>query len=234
MLGEENILFLLVFVIGGIIFGALIMYLIMDARRDKSAGKESPTQPFSISEDEDKDLSSEPDSLVEPISQAEQVINRKKILSFWKEPQSGKLLVHIDENWFENTSQMTPGERVLFERILREGALWLDMVLSKAKMAVKEDPVPQPPLQSTPISIQTEAPARKKSIVEQIDDILQELIVKTPLKDQKIRLSEMYNKGVVVWIGQNYYEGIDGVPDEQVKSLIKMAVKKWEADNSSR
>jgi 2,3-bisphosphoglycerate-independent phosphoglycerate mutase len=79
-----------------------------------------------------------------------------------------------------------------------------------------------------------EPPKRKMTIVEQVDEILQDLLKDSPLKAQNIRLTEIYNKGVVVWVGMQYFEGIDAVPNEDVKQLIKTAVKKWEVKNSSR
>ena len=64
--------------------------------------------------------------------------------------------------------------------------------------------------------------------MEQIDEVLQTQLEKSPLKAKNIRLMEMYNKGVVVWVGSEYFEGIDGVPDEEVKQFIKACVKLWE------
>lgn len=239
MLGEDNILFMLFFVIGGIIFGALMMYLVMDARRTKNAGKDTPTQPFpTMVNPEENELEETPNVVFEQNQEKNEMFeierNRKKTVSFWKDVQTGRTIVHINDGWFENTTQMDADSRNVFERTLREGAQWLDLALTKPRPASEEKMQAQPGGNAQPVSAVVDTPIRKKSIVEQVDEILQELIVSSPLKDQKIRLTEMYNKGVVVWVGQNYYEGIDVVPDEQVKSLIKQAVKKWEADNSSR
>jgi uncharacterized protein YajQ (UPF0234 family) len=74
---------------------------------------------------------------------------------------------------------------------------------------------------------------RAKSIVEQVDDILQEILAEKGLVSKNIRLTEMPNKGVIVWTGKEFYEGIDSVPDEEVKGLIKLAVKRWEGAMSN-
>jgi len=69
---------------------------------------------------------------------------------------------------------------------------------------------------------------RQMSIVEQVDEILQELLESSTLRGKNIRLTEMPNKGVTVWVGNEYYDGINAVPDEEVKRIIRQAVKKWE------
>jgi len=64
--------------------------------------------------------------------------------------------------------------------------------------------------------------------VEQVDEVLQDLLESSLLKGRNIRLTELPNKGVTVWVGNEYYDGINAVPDEDVKRIIRQAVKKWE------
>jgi hypothetical protein len=40
---------------------------------------------------------------------------------------------------------------------------------------------------------------------------------------------EFPNKGMVVLIGLDQYEGIDAVPDENIRALLRAAVAEWEA-----
>jgi hypothetical protein len=67
-----------------------------------------------------------------------------------------------------------------------------------------------------------------KSIVQQIDEILQEKLMGTELAEQKIGLVEDLRKGVLVRIGAITYEGIGSVPDGLVKDLLKASVQEWE------
>jgi hypothetical protein len=67
-----------------------------------------------------------------------------------------------------------------------------------------------------------------KSIVAQIDEILQRKLLGSPYEDRKIRLVEMPNSGVVVIVDQNQYPGIDDVPDAEIRSLIRQSVSEWE------
>ena len=71
-------------------------------------------------------------------------------------------------------------------------------------------------------------PEPPKSIVAQIDDILQEKLEGTPLSKRGIRLRELPNQHMAVMVGLDQYEGVDEVPDEEIRNLIRSAVSEWE------
>jgi hypothetical protein len=64
--------------------------------------------------------------------------------------------------------------------------------------------------------------------VAQIDQILQDRLVETPLAGRGIQLQESPEGGVIVWVGLQRFEGIDAVPDPEVKTAIRQAVEAWE------
>jgi len=66
------------------------------------------------------------------------------------------------------------------------------------------------------------------SITAQIDEILQEKLQDSPYATSLIRLVELPSKGVVVKVGMDQYEGVDAVPDEAIRQLIRSAVAEWE------
>jgi|WetSurMetagenome_2_1015567.scaffolds.fasta_scaffold05135_6 hypothetical protein len=66
-----------------------------------------------------------------------------------------------------------------------------------------------------------------KSIVEQINDMIQEKITNTPLAETGIKLQET-PKGVIVWIGNQSYQGLDTVPEGEAKQMIRKVVAEWE------
>jgi hypothetical protein len=66
------------------------------------------------------------------------------------------------------------------------------------------------------------------SIAAQIDEILQEKLAGLPDEKRAIRLMELPGKGMVVMIGLKHYDGVDAVPDPEVKALIRECVREWE------
>lgn len=83
--------------------------------------------------------------------------------------------------------------------------------------AVTVQPVTTPAVSSGP-----------KSIVMQIEDILQDMIATGPMANRVIHLFEDPLRGVMVSVGSQTYEGIDNVPDQDVKATIRAAVAEWE------
>jgi hypothetical protein len=82
-----------------------------------------------------------------------------------------------------------------------------------------------------PIAPAPKAPAPKapvKSIVMQINDILQDNIAGTDNEKRGIRLIELPNRGVAVQVGLERFQDIDSVPEPEVRSLIRAAVSEWE------
>ena len=68
-----------------------------------------------------------------------------------------------------------------------------------------------------------------KSITAQIDDVLQDMLDESAHENQAIRLIEDPGKGVVVMVGLDQYEGVEAVPDPEIRSLIRSAVAEWES-----
>lgn len=70
-------------------------------------------------------------------------------------------------------------------------------------------------------------PVVPKSLAEQVDEILQEKLLESPLREKKIRLLDLPGGGLVVMVGLQKYDGIDAVPDEQVRVILHEAVDEW-------
>ena len=75
---------------------------------------------------------------------------------------------------------------------------------------------PKPPPSSAP-----------KSIVEQINDVIQDKLTGSPLEEEGIKLQET-PKGVLVWVGNQSYQGLESLPEGEAKKIIRAAVAEWE------
>ena len=96
-----------------------------------------------------------------------------------------------------------------------------------------EPPAPRqaaPPPATRPSTIAKEdrpaAPAN--SIVSQIDSILQEQLAGSHLEERGIFLAQSPEGGVTVYVGLTRYDGIDDVPDPEIKTAIRLAIAEWE------
>jgi hypothetical protein len=275
--GESNLALLMIFAIGGLIVGALLMYLVLNAMRgQKDAGEVVHTQPFPKTDADKAQLvvdvgdleiqSSDamadklPEEIGEPFSVAvEETGNAEEVsanvpeiispfpdmqseFSFWRSQDGRHFLVNMDETWHENIQSMKKDQLERFQNDLIIGASWLGLSLLSEKQ-IRESSKTEPkamisdqikaPVNKSSIPISLDVPKRKTSIVEQVDDILQVILHEEGLYDVNIRLTEMVNRGLVVWVGKEFFEGIDAVPDPKVKDYIRQAVKRWEASDTS-
>lgn len=108
--------------------------------------------------------------------------------------------------------------------------------------ATASAPLGSPPPASQPSPAQPQPPAAKpgtiakedrpsvpaNSIVAQIDSVLQARLVGTPLESRGIFLTQSPEGGVNVYVGLTRYNGIDEVPDPEVKAVIRAAITEWE------
>ena len=66
------------------------------------------------------------------------------------------------------------------------------------------------------------------SIVGQIDSVLQSRLEGTPLGERGIFMTQSPEGGVVVYVGLTRYNGVDDVPDPEIKAAIRAAISEWE------
>jgi len=93
---------------------------------------------------------------------------------------------------------------------------------------------PAAPAQAPALVIPAQAnpvPEAARSIVEQIDAILQEKMKRHPAFHKGVRLVEDRREGVVVWVGLEHFNGLDAVTDPEVKAILRESVQEWERLN---
>jgi hypothetical protein len=215
---------ILLFTAIGFIVGAVVVYFVMLNRGPKTpdAGGGEPELP-----DERK--------------------NRfQEITGLWRERSGGKLAVWLDEKMTTDSQALDDMQRQRLESAGREFMTWLGASAAPLERPPEKpapEPAPsQPDITPPPVEIAPRlvtlpvpasvapaaAPDRPLSIVEQVNDILKEIVAGTPMEARLIRLSENPRQGVVVWVGTEHYDGVDNVPDPEVKAIIKQAGAEWE------
>jgi hypothetical protein len=160
---------------------------------------------------------------------------RENLAQLFRPAPGGSMGVQIGEQSWADVTQVPDAQRAALEGLLGEFRRWLKPLETPAPVAVPAEPLPASPVFVT-TPAQPSQPAvykppfiEAKTIVAQIDEILQEMLVNGPMAERKIRLLEMPNQGVVVRVGLDQYPGIEAVPDPEIRNLIRQAVSTWEA-----
>lgn len=84
-------------------------------------------------------------------------------------------------------------------------------------------------LGSIPRAVQADVkmPAVQRTIAQQVDEILQEMLKDSPLRQRGVRIADTPKGGLAVWVGLDQYDGVNDVPDEDVRTLLRAAVDVW-------
>jgi len=107
------------------------------------------------------------------------------------------------------------------------------------KPATFAEPVstaPAPAVQAQAVDLKPEDAEKPKSrsISAQINEVIDDLIKTTTLRDKGLRLVDRPDHGIDVVFAGEKYSGIDAVPYPEVRSLIKAAVTRWEKETTAR
>ena len=161
--------------------------------------------------------------------------------------ENGYLTLDLDGTRV-NTSSLSPDQRKRLIEMLNVIRPWLENKPAPAPPMM----TPPTPSQPTPVSTpaapkptaqpiaqtqdrpsssaaKSDRPALPaNSIVGQIDSILQEHLVGTPLESRGIFLAQSPEGGVNVYVGLTRYNGVDDVPDAEIKAAIRAAISEWE------
>jgi len=253
-----NILVLaLVFVTVGFIGGALVAMLFAD-RGKENVEKDQPDKETIAEEQQELEAT----AAEEPITKLD---NEIEVLRLLRSRSSGKLIAILDEKRFESVRAMDERLRQQIALLTREWLIWIGAPAEERQKPARHKPAAadtappqssssaiieesQTPPPSVPIASneaqkplvskvleEKKVPPTLLSIVEQIDEVLQEMLPNSPLAGKIIKLAEDPKEGgVTVWIGARRYHGIDSVDDEEAKALLRAAVAEWEHRNERR
>lgn len=169
-------------------------------------------------------------------------------LRIWREGKEKHLVVEIEGASYHRESDLDSEKSQLVASVIRELYDWLGVLPTPAVSSSDPQPGSFPPAESqngeemrrtslNPLQIfsrslqpleKTGSSQPDKSIVAQIDDILQVKLQDAALDDRGIHLIEGPDQGMIIEIGLRKYTDIEAVPDETIRRLIRYSVAEWE------
>ena len=150
--------------------------------------------------------------------------------------EAGNLQLHLDGVQL-NAERISPEQRKRLIEVVTRMRPWIDGRISAPAAPVTPavtpppQPAPLPPGTISPIvaaAAQGEVPSAPRSMVGQIDDILQQNIAGTPLAARGIKLLDAPGGGAIVMVGVQRFAGIGDVSDPEVQAALRAAVARWE------
>ena len=169
-------------------------------------------------------------------------------LRIWREGKDEQLVIEIEGASYHRESKLDPDQSRRLTRLINELRTFMGVSstppaqtpaaqIDSLKPAVVHTAEEENRTSLNPFQIFTRSlqPLEKtgpdepgKSIVAQIDEILQTDLENTPLADQGIRLIEGPDQGMIIEVGLSRYTAIDEVPEAEIRRLIRQAVSEWE------
>ena len=142
---------------------------------------------------------------------------------------ANQVWLNMDGKRLNSKEELSPEQRRRLLGLVVDLRPWLETA-----QPISRDPVPG--LESAkPQEMKTQLPAEPvasppamESIIQQIDKVLQEKLETSQFNERGIQLTEGPGGIVIIKDGANRYEGVEAVPDPQIKSLIQQAVSEWE------
>ncbi len=140
----------------------------------------------------------------------------------------GRIWLEMNGVHVVNRGELNPEQQKRLAALVQSLSPWVEAV-----KPVESVPTPVPAAsRKTKAAEKKEAPAAPtpamESIIQQINRVLQAKLAASAFKDRGVQLLEGPGGAVIVEDGLNSYEGIDSVPDDEIKTLIRASVSEWE------
>jgi hypothetical protein len=165
----------------------------------------------------------------------------KAILRLWRD-EADKIWLEMDGQRLETKDDLQADQKRDLLKFVLDLRPWLDAVPAPAARPQVQEPLPPEgpaPRRSLfphrPQKMEKIFPVDElkpqvslKSIVEQIDEVLQEKLEGTAFSNLKIHLWEGPGGEVQVQIGALTHPGVEAIPNPEIQALIRQAVADWE------
>jgi hypothetical protein len=170
-------------------------------------------------------------------------------LRIWQQSKDGSLGIELDGLTFTQPRDLTADQLQRVNHLVSNFQAWLSIAPESPPPSTQVQPEalsgPAAPTSEeldrtslNPFQIFTQSwqaggkgssQEPEKSIVSQIDEILQAKLKGTPLDKKGIRLIEDPDLGMVVEIGLQRFDDVDSVPEVEIRQLIRQSVAEWES-----
>ena len=215
---------------GGIVIGAMFSRLMgTSSEKTRQPGKEEekeekPAEPAA------PEIKSTPDRPGDV-----------EVLRAWRNVH-GNIWLEMTGHRLETRDSLTVGQKIDLRNLVLDLRPWLEVPPTGAPHLQKQETPPpvqparrpsifsrQPKVAAQDIVELTKPAVNLKSIVEQIDEVLQEKLAGTAFSNLEIHLLEGSGGEVLVQIGSLKHPGVDAIPNPEIQALIRLAIKEWEA-----
>jgi hypothetical protein len=161
-----------------------------------------------------------------------------EVFSAWR-TRNNQAWLEMDGQRIETKEALMPDQHQRLLGMVLELRPWLETARTgnaaqpvrqaQPDMSKVAQPVPVASSRGTPTGEESKpALPALESMIEQINKVLQSKLANSAFKERGIWLTEGPGGSVIIKDGLNRYEGIDSIPDPEVKNLIQQAVSDWE------
>jgi hypothetical protein len=178
-----------------------------------------------------------------------------EVVRIWRNRRKGGITLELDGKLFTSVAELGTAQRARLGVTVDDLRAWLGSPVkrplpsepaaadlssqpggvSPVEREVQKQPAIKP-VDMLANALRADVPkqvSQPKSIAAQIDEILQKKLAASDMQDRAIRLLELPGKGLVVMVGLDQYEGVENVPDAEIRALIRDCVVEWEAGSQN-
>ena len=182
----------------------------------------------------------------------------QEVAQLWRDNRDRRLVFQVENKYYKRGIDLSTRDKELLLKVVMDFYHWLEPSRTLERPVVNASQPNQSPnseissapvktmapkeqdsslkIDLSPVNILAQAlkpdvrqsAVSSQSMVTQVDAILQEKLHLAGMKKWAIRLTEFPQRGMVVMVGLEQYDGIDEVPYERVRSIIRESVSEWE------